>query len=280
MKLGAMKAQLPWALEEADLSFCLQGNYGWSAAEALAPLGTQALVADTVDKLVAHGGASRAAGRPCAVHEQRRLRRHPRQAAGRAEGQGRLMAADPSAVPARLPLVAPSRSRRSGCRPGWPSTAPTCTGGARSCRRRRAQAMALLREGTAGWPARELGRARQLARRLLCHRGGRGHRLAGGADEPGRRPGARPGRLCRRADAPSTRPSERFFFRAEYVDELRAMTPGAITRPERYFAIIAKGDEVLDWREMSGALPRRESAAARRQRPCARPTSTSTCPTS
>jgi UDP-N-acetylmuramate: L-alanyl-gamma-D-glutamyl-meso-diaminopimelate ligase len=53
MKLGAMKAQLPWALEEADLSFCLQGNYGWDAAEALAPLGALAIVADTVDKLVA-----------------------------------------------------------------------------------------------------------------------------------------------------------------------------------------------------------------------------------
>ncbi len=53
MKLGAMKAQLPWALEEADLSFCLQGDYGWSAAEALAPLGPSAVVADTVEKLVA-----------------------------------------------------------------------------------------------------------------------------------------------------------------------------------------------------------------------------------
>ncbi|HYN62679.1 MAG TPA: UDP-N-acetylmuramate:L-alanyl-gamma-D-glutamyl-meso-diaminopimelate ligase [Rubrivivax sp.] len=53
MKLGAMKAQLPWALEEADLSFCLQGNYGWNAADALAPMGAQALVADSVDKLVA-----------------------------------------------------------------------------------------------------------------------------------------------------------------------------------------------------------------------------------
>jgi len=53
MKLGAMKAQLPWALEEADLSFCLQGNYGWSAAEALAPLGDAAVVADSVDALVA-----------------------------------------------------------------------------------------------------------------------------------------------------------------------------------------------------------------------------------
>jgi len=53
MKLGAMKAQLPWSLEEADLAFCLQGDYGWNAAEALAPMGAQAQVADSVDKLVA-----------------------------------------------------------------------------------------------------------------------------------------------------------------------------------------------------------------------------------
>jgi UDP-N-acetylmuramate: L-alanyl-gamma-D-glutamyl-meso-diaminopimelate ligase len=52
MKLGTMKAQLPWALEPADLSFCLQGAYGWSAREALAPLGAQALVADSVEVLV------------------------------------------------------------------------------------------------------------------------------------------------------------------------------------------------------------------------------------
>jgi UDP-N-acetylmuramate: L-alanyl-gamma-D-glutamyl-meso-diaminopimelate ligase len=53
MKLGTMKAQLPWALEEADLSFCLQGDYGWSAHEALAPMGSLAVVADSVDQLVA-----------------------------------------------------------------------------------------------------------------------------------------------------------------------------------------------------------------------------------
>jgi uncharacterized protein len=46
-------------------------------------------------------------------------------------------------------------------------------------------------------------------------------------------------------------PEERFFFRAEYVDELRALTPAAITRPARYFAVIAKGDELLSWQEMS-----------------------------
>jgi len=45
-------------------------------------------------------------------------------------------------------------------------------------------------------------------------------------------------------------PEDRFFFRPEFVDELRVLAPAAITRPERYFAVIAKGDEVLDWREM------------------------------
>jgi predicted esterase YcpF (UPF0227 family) len=29
------------------------------------------------------------------------------------------------------------------------------------------------------------------------------------------------------------------------------MNPGALTCPERYAVVIAKGDEVLDWREMA-----------------------------
>ena len=62
MKLGTMKAQLPWSLEEADLAFCLQGDYGWSAAEALAPMGAQALVADSVEKLVAQVAKAARAG--------------------------------------------------------------------------------------------------------------------------------------------------------------------------------------------------------------------------
>jgi UDP-N-acetylmuramate: L-alanyl-gamma-D-glutamyl-meso-diaminopimelate ligase len=53
MKLGTMKAQLPWSLEEADLAFCHSGGLGWNADEALAPMGAQALVCDSIDKLVA-----------------------------------------------------------------------------------------------------------------------------------------------------------------------------------------------------------------------------------
>ena len=58
MKLGAMKAQLPWALEEADLAFCHSGGLGWDAAEALAPMGAQAVVCDTVPKLVTRVAAA------------------------------------------------------------------------------------------------------------------------------------------------------------------------------------------------------------------------------
>jgi UDP-N-acetylmuramate: L-alanyl-gamma-D-glutamyl-meso-diaminopimelate ligase len=53
MKLGAMKAQLPWSLEEADLAFCHSGGLGWDAAAALSPMGGRASVADTVDGVVA-----------------------------------------------------------------------------------------------------------------------------------------------------------------------------------------------------------------------------------
>jgi len=52
MKLGAMKAQLPWALEEADLAFCHGGGLGWDAVQALAPMGPQAVVSDSIDDLV------------------------------------------------------------------------------------------------------------------------------------------------------------------------------------------------------------------------------------
>lgn len=43
---------------------------------------------------------------------------------------------------------------------------------------------------------------------------------------------------------------EPFDFRAEYIDELKALQVATITRPERYFLIAAKGDELLDWQEM------------------------------
>ncbi|MCU0813380.1 MAG: UDP-N-acetylmuramate:L-alanyl-gamma-D-glutamyl-meso-diaminopimelate ligase [Burkholderiaceae bacterium] len=61
MKLGTMKAQLPWALDEADLVFCHAGGLGWDPRDALAPVDPPAVVGDTVDAIVA---AVRRAARP------------------------------------------------------------------------------------------------------------------------------------------------------------------------------------------------------------------------
>lgn len=46
-------------------------------------------------------------------------------------------------------------------------------------------------------------------------------------------------------------PGEHFFFEARFIDELRALHTGPLTRPQDMLAIIAKGDEVLDWHEMA-----------------------------
>jgi UDP-N-acetylmuramate: L-alanyl-gamma-D-glutamyl-meso-diaminopimelate ligase len=80
MKLGTMKAQLPWSLEQADLAFCHSGGLGWDAVEAMAPMGERARVAGTIDEVLAQVVAAAQTGRPCAVHEQWWLWRHPRQA--------------------------------------------------------------------------------------------------------------------------------------------------------------------------------------------------------
>ena len=53
MKLGAMKSQLPWSLEQADLAICHSGGLGWDAAEALAPMGARARVSDSIDGVIA-----------------------------------------------------------------------------------------------------------------------------------------------------------------------------------------------------------------------------------
>lgn len=111
------------------------------------------------------------------------------------------------------------------------------------------EALALLSDGAADWPAAtsavigsSLGGyyATALAERL-------GWRavLLNPAIEPARDLGRYIGEIT------AWHSDERFFFRAEFIDELRAMAVPSLTRPDRYFAIIAKGDEVLSWVEMS-----------------------------
>ena len=52
MKLGTMKSQLPWSLEQADLSFCHSGGLDWDAYTVLAEMGDKAQVAGNIDELV------------------------------------------------------------------------------------------------------------------------------------------------------------------------------------------------------------------------------------
>jgi UDP-N-acetylmuramate: L-alanyl-gamma-D-glutamyl-meso-diaminopimelate ligase len=53
MKLGTMKSQLPWSLENAALAFCHTAGLDWDAAQALLPMGALAFTAGDVGTLVA-----------------------------------------------------------------------------------------------------------------------------------------------------------------------------------------------------------------------------------
>ena len=116
-----------------------------------------------------------------------------------------------------------------------------------------ADAMAQIEAATAGWPRNRMAvigsslggfYAAVFAERMGCRAV-----LLNPASQPARDLAGQVGELR------AWHSDEPFVFRPEFIDELRAMTPAALTRPERYRAIIAKGDEVLDWREMVAFLP-------------------------
>jgi len=111
------------------------------------------------------------------------------------------------------------------------------------------EAIELLMQGVAAWPVERMALvgsslggfyATVLAERLGCKAG-----LLNPAIDPARD-------LARHiGETQAWHSEERFLFLPEYVDQLRDMTPGELSRLSRYFAVIATGDEVLDWREMS-----------------------------
>ena len=114
-----------------------------------------------------------------------------------------------------------------------------------------AAALADIRAITAAWPVATMGvigsslggfYATIVAESLGCRAV-----LVNPAVDPARDLAAHIGRQTMYHSA-----DESFDFRAEYVDELAAMTPPTpLGRPQDIFAIVAKGDEVLDWREMA-----------------------------
>jgi len=111
------------------------------------------------------------------------------------------------------------------------------------------EAMALVAEGTAGWPQASMAvvgsslggfyatwvAARTGCRAVLLN------------------PAVNPARDLQKYIGEQTSwhdPQDRFFFRPEFITELQALECPGQPAPAQVLAIIAKGDEVLDWREM------------------------------
>ena len=115
-------------------------------------------------------------------------------------------------------------------------------------------AAALIAQGTAHWPAHSMAVVGSslggfYATWLAAHRGCKAV-LLNPAIDPARDLAHYIGEQTAWHD-----PAERFYFAPEFVDELRALEVGPMPHPERVWALIAKGDEVLDWREMTARYP-------------------------
>lgn len=112
-----------------------------------------------------------------------------------------------------------------------------------------AEALALVEEGTSGWPA---GRVAVVGSSLggfyatvLAQRHGWRAVVLNPAVDPARDLAAHIGEQTAYHD-----PQLRFEFRREHVEQLRAMRSGAPGVSRHTLAVIAQGDELLDWREM------------------------------
>lgn len=115
-----------------------------------------------------------------------------------------------------------------------------------------AEAAAQIAQGTAGWPTERMAVVGSslggfYASWLVARTGCRAVLL---------NPAVHPARDLAKYIGEQTAwhdPEERFFFQPGFVDELKALdadTPPHPT-PDQVLAIVAKGDEVLDWREMA-----------------------------
>jgi uncharacterized protein len=116
------------------------------------------------------------------------------------------------------------------------------------------EAMALIRQGTTDWPRNRMAVVGSslggfYATRVALDTGCRTV-LLNPAVDPARDLAKYIGEQSAWHD-----PEERFYFRAEFVTELRELAGSTLPHPERVLAVIAQGDEVLDWREMVGRYP-------------------------
>ncbi len=116
------------------------------------------------------------------------------------------------------------------------------------------EAMALVMQGIAGWPRDAMGvigssLGGYYATWVAQRTGGRAV-LLNPAVHAARDIGRHLGEQVAWHD-----PGQRFVVEPHHVDELQALEAGPLAHPGRVLAIVAKGDEVLDWREMVARYP-------------------------
>jgi predicted esterase YcpF (UPF0227 family) len=117
-----------------------------------------------------------------------------------------------------------------------------------------AEAWSLMRQATEAWPTDRMvvvgsSLGGFYATALAEHRGCRAAVI---------NPAVDPARDLARYIGEQTafhNPQDRFFFRPEFIDAFRTLSPYPISRPERYWTLFAKGDEVLNWQEMVTHYP-------------------------
>ena len=115
-------------------------------------------------------------------------------------------------------------------------------------------AVALIEAGIANWPRAAMAVVGSslggfYATRVAAHTGCRAVLL---------NPAVNPGRDLARHIGTQTAwhdPSQQFELRPADVEAFHALQVGALAHPQRVLAVIAKGDEVLDWREMLARYP-------------------------
>ncbi len=271
MKLGAMAARLPAALQGAQAVYCHAGAIDWDVARVLAPLGARARVEADVPALVdaivmdaqpgdvvlvmSNGGFG-------GIHARLLSALETRFAPTRGDAPGASSAAGATAGPA----VAPDRGRLIYLH-GFRSSP-------RSFKARKLAERLAGRGAGGAFLCPQLpmspAAAMDLVLREIAPRAGDtlvGSSLGGYyATWLGERTGARvvllnPAVEPARDLAPYVGDLRSFHedlplrLEARHLDELRQLRVGAIRQPERWLLVAARGDEVLDWREMVARYP-------------------------
>lgn len=249
MKLGTMAAQLPEALAEADLVYCHAAGLDWDVEGAFAPLGSRVRVERQLPALIGSIVAEARAGDHVLVmsnggfggiHE-----RLLEAFATRARPASRLIylhgfRSSPQSFKARMlgeRLAARGFGERFVC-PQLPASP--------------AQAVERIeREIAPGADDTLVGSSLGgYYATWLAERSGARLVLLNPAIDPARDLAPYVGDLRNYHD---DRP---FRFEQHHLDELRALRAGAPRDPSRVLLVAAKGDEVLDWREMAARYPR------------------------